>query len=282
MNTRSTASTASSGTSIEKERFPGIESRRLHPRHEDAPVTGMGRTDNGLIEPCWVADQPLRVAAIIVAHNESMTIGRVVETVCQSGYVDEIVVVDNASIDLTAHEARRCGAHVVSEPKLGKSRAIAIGISSTTSDVLLFLDADLLGLTTSHLTQILVPILSGTADMSCGLFDRGPFVNQLCSRYLPLLTGQRAVRREMCVTLDWQRITGYEFEAVINHILVRENRRIWRSVCIGLSHRLKEEKWPFPIGIWQRAVMCFHVFVAYLLIGTGHLAYYVRLPLGSR
>ncbi|MFS0704773.1 glycosyltransferase family A protein [Cellulomonas sp. 179-A 9B4 NHS] len=55
---------------------------------------------------------------------------------------DEVVVVDNASRDGSADVARRWGARVVPEPRVGIPAAAAAGYDAARGDVLLRLDAD--------------------------------------------------------------------------------------------------------------------------------------------
>lgn len=55
---------------------------------------------------------------------------------------DEVVVVDNASSDTSAQVARRHGARVVQEPRVGIPAAVATGYDAARGDVILRLDAD--------------------------------------------------------------------------------------------------------------------------------------------
>ena len=52
----------------------------------------------------------LKISAVIPANNEQSTVGDIVEGCKQ--YCDEVIVVDDASSDLTSEIARRAGAKV--------------------------------------------------------------------------------------------------------------------------------------------------------------------------
>lgn len=56
----------------------------------------------------------MKAAAVIPARNEEQTIGEVVTQVKQ--YVDEVIVIDDGSTDLTRKKALQAGAAVVSHP----------------------------------------------------------------------------------------------------------------------------------------------------------------------
>ena len=54
----------------------------------------------------------------------------------------EIVVIDNASTDLTAARAREAGARVLHEPRKGKGRAVLAAFGAVETDLVLMVDGD--------------------------------------------------------------------------------------------------------------------------------------------
>jgi len=110
----------------------------------------------------------LEVAVVIAALNEEETIGEVVRAVPRD-IADEIIVVDNASADLTAEKARAAGARVVTETKRGYGSAFRAGVNALSSDnrIIVFLDGD--GSDVPEQMEMLVrPILDGTHDFVLG------------------------------------------------------------------------------------------------------------------
>ena len=107
-----------------------------------------------------------RIAAIIPALNEEMAIGVVLEDI--PPWVDDVIVVDNASTDGTADVARVYGARVVSESRRGYGSACLAGIAALgEADIIVFLDAD----HSDHpdeMPQLVDPILDGRADIVIG------------------------------------------------------------------------------------------------------------------
>jgi glycosyltransferase involved in cell wall biosynthesis len=206
----------------------------------------MSRADHS---PCSPAlGPPLRTAAIIPAWNEAATVGAVVYAALDAPLVDDVVVVDNASTDATAAVAAVHGATVVREPTPGKGEAMRAGVAAAAdADVIVFLDADLVGLRPHHVDALVASVLADDADMACGLFDRGPVANPIFLEGLPVLTGQRALRRDLFQALDLRDVRGYRVEAALNSLVAHRGLRRRDQVLPGLWHRTKEEKLANPV-----------------------------------
>ena len=169
-----------------------------------------------------------------------------VAAACGAASVDEVIVVDNNSRDRTGDAARRAGARVVLERTPGKGEAMRTGVRSTDAEVVVFLDADLIGLTSAHVEELVDAVRSGSAAMSCGLFDRGPLLNPVFLDALPILTGQRAMRRELFESLHATELRGWRVEAALNSLVDQQALPVHAFVCEGLWHRTKEEKYKSP------------------------------------
>ncbi len=119
-----------------------------------------------------VANARTRISVIIPALNEAESIEAVVRAI-PAQLVDEVIVVDNGSGDLTAERARQAGANVVLEPKRGYGRACRAGVAAAAkSGILVFIDGD--GSDCPELMgRLLEPILAGTHDFVIGSRLRG-------------------------------------------------------------------------------------------------------------
>lgn len=191
-----------------------------------------------------------KTAAIIPAFNEGQTVRAVVLAASASPLVDDVVVVDSGSKDDTVAEAKAGGARVVVAPRRGKGEAMAAGVEATDADVIVFLDADLIGLQTYHVDRLVRTVVAGGAGMACGLFDRRPLMNKLFLHVLPILTGERALRRELFESLEPVEITGYRVEAALNSRASELGLPMAAFVCTGMWHRTKEEKYSTPLAGW--------------------------------
>jgi glycosyltransferase involved in cell wall biosynthesis len=189
-----------------------------------------------------------RVAAIIPAWNEAATVGAVVYAALDARLVHDVIVVDNASTDATAGIAAAHGARVIHEPTAGKGEAMRTGVAAAAdADVIVFLDADLVGLRPHHVDALVGSVVADEADMACGLFDRGPVANPIFLEGLPVLTGQRALRRELFERLDLRDVRGYRVEAALNSLVAQRGLRRCDQVLPGLWHRTKQEKLANPV-----------------------------------
>ncbi|HHY03766.1 MAG TPA: glycosyltransferase family 2 protein, partial [Thermoanaerobacterales bacterium] len=107
------------------------------------------------------------ISAIIPAYNEEKTIGNVLSTLSSMDFIDEIIVVSDGSCDRTVSIAKRYNVRIIElSSNQGKSNAVLKGVSSTKADIILMLDADLIGLTREHVISLTEPIINDNVDMT--------------------------------------------------------------------------------------------------------------------
>jgi glycosyltransferase involved in cell wall biosynthesis len=85
----------------------------------------------------------LSISLIVIARNEEKRIGRLLESVRkQTLHPDEVIVVDNASMDSTAKVAKEYGANVIYEPVTIRGKALNTGFRAAMGDILAISGAD--------------------------------------------------------------------------------------------------------------------------------------------
>ncbi|MGH7493462.1 MAG: glycosyltransferase family 2 protein [bacterium] len=110
-----------------------------------------------------------KIAVIIPAHNESLSIGKVIEEI-PPDLVSDIIVVDNASTDDTALIAKAKGARVAYEPEPGYGAACLRGIAKAKelgADLIVFMDGDYSDYG-EEIPLLIEPILKNECDFVIG------------------------------------------------------------------------------------------------------------------
>jgi len=180
----------------------------------------------------------------------------VARLVVDSKLADRVIVVDDGSDDQTADGAGEVeGVAVIRlEHNRGKGAAMHAGLEASNEPVVLFLDADLLGLMSQHISGLLEPVLSDTADMTVGVFRGGRLHTDLAHMISPSLSGQRAIRRSILKNLDMDSV-GFGIERALTELWHANSIRVKVIILHGVTHRMKEEKRGYWEGVRQRAAM---------------------------
>lgn len=203
----------------------------------------------------------MKTAAIIPAYNEAARIGRVLAVVTGISELAEVIVVDDGSADGTADAAGRfAGARVLRlEQNQGKGGAMLAGFQATDAPVVLFLDADLVGLQAEHVRRIIAPVRADEADMAIGVFRGGRASTDWAQILVPYISGQRALRRAVFETLPDPAQVRSGIELLLTHHARVRNFRVQQVVIEGVTHTMKEEKLGLARGIVARGRMYFEI-----------------------
>ena len=199
----------------------------------------------------------MMISIVIPALNEEGLVGNTVkmvpvEKLRNKGLDVEIIVVDNASTDNTAQEAREAGARVVYGEKRGYGNAYLKGFSEAKGDIIIMGDAD--GTYPFETTyEFIQPILKGEADFVMGSRLKGN-INKgampALHRYVgnPFLTwilnilfkagisdahcGMRAIKKDTLKKLDLKS-TGMEFAS---EMVIEASRKKVRIAEIPIDY----------------------------------------------
>lgn len=184
----------------------------------------------------------LTVAIVIPAFNEAKRIAQVIEVALNSR-LGRVLVVDDGSTDETASIASNAGAELLLlEENVGKAGAVVKGASFLSTDILVLIDADLIGLQPQHLINLAQPLLDNSADMTRGDFKAGRWQTNASQAITPVLNGQRAIWRDKLLSIPDLATQGYGLEVTLAKAAKQENWRVQHVPLVGVSQVMKEEK----------------------------------------
>jgi glucosyl-3-phosphoglycerate synthase len=190
-----------------------------------------------------------KISLVLPTRNVAPSLGPLLETLAParaSGLLDEVVVVDAASVDATGRIAAEHGVRLLQEsalmpefgPALGKGDALWRGLSATSGELVVFLDTDTANFSARFLLDLVAPLFGDpTVHLVKGAFrrpfragkqstpDGGGRVTELLARpllnlhlpelagFLQPLAGEVAARRGLLETLAFP--VGYGVEIAI-------------------------------------------------------------------
>jgi len=193
----------------------------------------------------------IEISAVIPAHNEETTIGEIVHG-CRR-YCIEVIVVDDASSDMTSQMARAAGATVSrNRVNLGIVRSTEIGLRLTSREIVVTLDAD--GQHDPNEIPVLVrPVAQDLADLVLGRREHGcPLSERVISALTSLRveckdvgTGYRAFRRDLAHRI---RLWGF---CLCGSLVLEAQRQGARIVEVPITikpRKAGKSHWPSPLS----------------------------------
>jgi hypothetical protein len=197
-----------------------------------------------------------QVSVIIPAFNEETGISAVIEACKKSSLISEIIVVDDGSKDLTPLLASNLQATVLSYgANKGKAYALLYASKMAKEEFLLLLDADLIGLTELHISDLVQPVLSGEVDSTIGLFTGGRLKTDLAHAITPNLSGQRCLSKTFMLSLKSYASARFGIEVAITRHQILENKKMKKVYLENVTHIMKEEKTGRERGFLSRMQM---------------------------
>lgn len=189
------------------------------------------------------------ITCIIPAYNEEKRIRHVLNEVIGQDYISEIIVVNDGSTDNTKFLLEsQSGIKVIQHHKnLGKTAAMISGIKEAKGDFLLFLDSDLVGITSKDIQALLAPVETGVCDISISLRSNSPFLWKWIG--LDYISGERMVPKDLFLghLKALESLRPFAFEVFINSIIIRRKLRLavvrWDNVISPIKSRKH--------GLWQ-------------------------------
>ncbi len=196
-------------------------------------------------------------AIVIPAYNEEKNISGILLVLKQFQGIYEVLVVNDGSSDKTSDIAISHGFRVLElKQNMGKSYAMSMGLKNTKASVILFLDADLIGMKPEYIKNLIEPVCEDKADMTLGIFASGRGITDLAQKLAPFLTGQRASKRWILESLPKEYWTsGFGIEIALTRFAKDNNLRLLDVYLHKATHAMKEEKLGFSRGVIARLRM---------------------------
>ncbi len=213
-----------------------------------------------------------KVGVVIAAWNEEHDIQLVLDTVGPVEWLAKVVVVDDGSSDNTLSVARDCARNYATmdvknlPENQGKGAAMLAGmrIMDPEIDTVIFLDADLIGLSGNHLYKLYQPVKDQQCEMSVAIFKEGYWRTDWSQRFAPNLNGQRCLPRQAAEqALGPLAESGYGVEIGLTLYARRNKWRIQYVSWEGMTHDMKEKKLGWREGYKVRRVMYQQILVTW-------------------
>ncbi len=215
--------------------------------------------------------------AIVPAHNEASTIGKVVKTLADSGFFRRVIVVDDGSdksreIIRSIAKSRSCIKFVHVKKRIGKGNAVRLALRYVKAPVTFLCDADLIGLQPAHVKIVLVPVASGKVAMCVGLRDKKSALAKVLMRsVLPLIGGERAIAtHHLRVAIRNPLANYYGLESVLNYYCKSNRLKVRKVFMEGVNDRMKPRKWALKKGTYDLARETVDVMLTYACLYSGH------------
>lgn len=189
------------------------------------------------------------VSILIPAFNEEARIGNTLKPLLDNKQIDEIIVIDDGSLDHTAKKAREYGVAVSRlEKNMGKGWALQHGIKQAKGNIIAFLDADVEE-TSKEIEKLIQPVLNDHCDVTIAKFPsakkKGGFglVKKLAQKGVYFytkqvitssLSGQRVFKREVLENIVLP-TGGYGVEVDMTIDILKKGYKI-QEVPVLMNH----------------------------------------------
>jgi polyisoprenyl-phosphate glycosyltransferase len=177
------------------------------------------------------------VSAIVPAYNEEKTVGLVVKALLDSEIFSEIICINDGSQDNTLKILKNFVPKITLinlKHNQGKGYAMAQGIKSAQTELIVFLDADFINLNKKHIEELIKPVFENNADSVIGILTSKPG-----ARYVfPYLSGQRVYyKKDLLPLIKKMEPSKYGVEILLNEAFKRK-----KTIKVHLNNLIPLEK----------------------------------------
>jgi glycosyltransferase involved in cell wall biosynthesis len=169
-----------------------------------------------------------KTSCVICTYNEAERIRDMLDVVIGHPSLDEVIVVNDGSTDeteelLQAYPRVRVISYAANR---GKTYALARGIDAAQNDLVMLLDADLVGITPENIEALAEAVTSGNADVSISL--RGNSLTLFRLIGIDFISGERVIPKSLLRDLltEMERLPRWGGEVFMNQQIVSRRMRV--------------------------------------------------------
>jgi len=219
----------------------------------------------------------MKISCIIPAYNEEKNIKNIINDIYDTNFFDEIIVINDGSEDKTAEIIEQeisAGKNIIFinlSQNIGKGGAVWHGLQKTTGEIIVTLDADLIGIKRDHLEKLARPLLQGESEICIGIIKHQnkkwiSFIQRRGSD----LSGQQAFFKHLVEDADIKN-SGFGLEIILKKHFQEKNARTKKIFLEEVTHLLKEEKLGIKSGFLTRLKMYKEMLAAIIMVVIGKL-----------
>ena len=183
------------------------------------------------------------ISVVIAAYNEEPRIANVLKIVEHHPLIGEVLVINDGSKDNTSKIIKKFDVTLIeNEKNIGKTLSVKRGIELAKNDIIMLLDADLIGLEADTITKLAKPVLDGKVDWTLSVRCNSTWFMKLLG--MDWISGERVVPKKLLADpLIWSRPDiGYGLETLMNKSLLAKNTTFCSVYLPDLTITTKAEK----------------------------------------
>ena len=210
--------------------------------------------------PINMTAQNNKITCIVSAYNEAERIGPVLEVLVQSQIIDELLVIDDQSIDNTVSVIQQFpSVHLIENRKnIKKTASVLKAAKKASHDLIMLIDADLSGLTLQNLKTLARPVTNGEADMTISIRKNSLLLFKILG--IDFVSGERVFHKKFLEPLYQKKdLAGFGLESLLNKEVLAQKGTIKNVKMYNVSHARKMEKTNWFKGTLQDIGMALQI-----------------------